>query len=220
MPAPRPEAEEDVAEQHTEEVCEKRHVVAYTYLRWLAPTTIDQLRCVALAQSTGERCKNLVMTSHLFQGVWEQEDIPIPPGRAGRETLWAGQKMWVYSLNSLDVVEYQRWKDQRCTHHGPGSDASDAATPQWVRFDTWRHAEFITYDEPHMPQAVQRAAHPLLSALGPPPQQTKCAGSDCTNGSAVKEPPGWVCWKCEKRTRERDKTHRKWQKPGDVDPPF
>ncbi|MEU8526442.1 DUF6083 domain-containing protein [Streptomyces sp. NPDC048629] len=205
-------AEEDVVEQKVKAVeGEARHIVVYAYQRWLAPTSIDKIRCVAHAHRTRERCNNMVWDTELNEGYWEQIDIPVPQGRQGRQTLWTGQKMWVYALHSLDTSPYKRWLDQRCAAHHPASPAHNSVDPEWVRFDTWRHAEFIAHDLPEMPQDLRRLEHPLLSKLGKVPDRIICAAAGCTNGTVTDEAPGWMCWKCKREARRRSHVHRRWQ---------
>lgn len=208
-------SEDDVSEQHTEgETGLIRHLVGYTSALWLAPTVIDRVRCVARAASSGERCRNPVLGSDLYDGAWEDMDIPIPPGRAGQETLWAGTRMWVYGLHALGPMEFKRWIKQRCPSHAPGATSTpDETTPQWVRFDPLRHADFILYDRPVWAPEIKRERHGLLSRLALPRKPTQCAETGCRNGSAMPVPAEWRCYKCEPRHRHRIRMHRDFGSP-------
>ncbi|MFH8620154.1 DUF6083 domain-containing protein [Streptomyces sp. NPDC017979] len=219
VPAPREVLEHDVVEQHVPRDVAIRHVITYTCWTWLAPAAVDQVQCVALAASTGERCKNTVLDDDLYQGHWAQVDIPMPPGRAGQETLWAGQQMWVYDLNALFPNEYSRWRHQRCSLHESGG-APDATMPQWVTFDTFRHQDFVTYERPKMSHERRREDHPLLSLLRPVKDASQCNADNCTNRSYQKENEKWLCWECNPIAIRRAKTHAKWQREPQEDPPF
>ncbi|MGW2513883.1 DUF6083 domain-containing protein [Streptomyces scopuliridis] len=217
VPMVRADHERDVIDQQVlTQADDTRHVMSYLYMLWIAPTTIDKLRCVALAHSSGARCKNLVLESELYEGHWGQVDIPVPPGRAGRETLWSGQQMWVYNLNSLDADGYKRWISQRCHSHGAGSPAPDATPPEWRRFDTWKHSMYILHEAPSWPMD-QRLGHPLLSLLQPLQKPTPCADTTCRNSSIATVEEGWLCWRCKPVHERRTRTHRIWQQSTDED---
>ncbi|MFJ9931342.1 DUF6083 domain-containing protein [Streptomyces misionensis] len=201
-----PAGEEDVAEQHIEPVEGRRHIVAYARLLWLAPGRIDTIQCVALARTTGERCKNTISQD---EGVWEEVEIPYPPGRAGQQVLWAGTTMWAYALHALHTDEFNRWMRQRCMQHAPGGNAApDAVSSQWVRFDALRHEEFILRERPANAQQVLLDRR--LDRIATGPERTECATSDCRNGTVSKVPKGWACWKCARTVKRRTRTHRKW----------
>ncbi|MET8289885.1 hypothetical protein ABZV80_32360 [Streptomyces sp. NPDC005132] len=90
MPDLRPARSEDgVAEQHIEDVEDVRHVIAFGSLLWLGPGRVEALRCVARADATGERCKNLVSQG---EGRWEELAIPYAPGRAGPGRTCCGRE--------------------------------------------------------------------------------------------------------------------------------
>ncbi|MGW0538556.1 DUF6083 domain-containing protein [Streptomyces sp. NPDC003032] len=208
--------EADVAEQHVDEgdIGVVRHLIRYTNALWLGPTVIDRIRCVAMAASTGERCKNLVLSSAVYDGEWEEMEIPIAPGRAGQQTLWAGTTMWVYGLHALTPSECLRWIKQRCTYHLPhGSTTPDNISPQWIRFDPLRHAEFILYQRPIWAPEIKGQEHPLLSRLKPVAKLTGCAEPECRNTTPRTVAAEWRCWKCGPRYERRQKTHRMWQRP-------
>ncbi|MDH2392203.1 DUF6083 domain-containing protein [Streptomyces sp. HNM0663] len=220
VPAPRKVLEENVVEQLVQAGPGPRHVITYTCWTWLAPSSLDQIRCVAIAASTGERCKKTVLSDDLYERHWTQVDIPVPPGRAGQNTLWAEQKMWVYDLNALYPDQYKRWRDQHCPEHFDSS-APDATVPQWVVFDTFRHSDFITYERPKITQERRREDHPLLGLLRPVSTGSQCSGESCTNRSHRKEQEGWLCWTCTPLARRRARIHEKWQAPPPEDePPF
>ncbi|MER7111136.1 DUF6083 domain-containing protein [Streptomyces sp. NPDC000229] len=229
VPPPRKDvSEEDVAEQLLQTGPGPRHVITYTYWTWLGPAELDQIRCVAYSSSTGERCQKMVLDDDLYEGQWTQRDIPVPPGRAGQETLWGGQKMWVCDLNALYPDGYKRWRDQRCTvHHG--GNTPNVIPPQWVLFDTFRHSDFIAYERPKIARERKREGHPLLGQMRPVAMGSRCAL--CTNRSHVKEGDGWLCWECAPIVRRRSRIHEKWQssppkeegtpeEPSGGEPPF
>jgi hypothetical protein len=223
VPAPRKDViEEDIVEQFVQSDTEVRHVVQYSFWTWLAPTTIDQIQCVALAATTGGRCKKTILDSDRYEGQWAQTAIPVPPGRSGKRqaTVWEGQQMWVYDLNALYPDEYSRWRSQRCTTH-QGASTPDAAVPQWVPFDVFRHSEFIAYERPKVAGERRREEHPLLSLVEARPDGARCVGAGCTNRSHGPEKKGWLCWQCEPAARRRARIHMKWQAaPPEQDPPF
>ncbi|MFE2718957.1 DUF6083 domain-containing protein [Streptomyces mirabilis] len=205
-------SEDDVAEQHIEDVEDVRHVIAFGSLLWLGPGRVEALRCVARADATGERCKNLVSQG---EGRWEELAIPYAPGRAGQDVLWAGTTMWVYGLHLLFPDEFNRWMKQRCTFHGSGY-AADAAPPQWIPFSPLRHEEYIMRQRPAMAEAERkRDAEERLARIPKRPQRTTCASSGCGNGSAAQVPEGWLCWTCAPAQARRERVHEKWTSAAD-----
>ncbi|GGP32404.1 hypothetical protein GCM10018980_68490 [Streptomyces capoamus] len=199
-----PADEDDVAEQYVEPVEGQRHVVAYANLLWLAPGRVDTIQCVARAASTGERCRNRVSQN---DGVWGEMKIPYAAGRAGQDVLWAGTTMWVYELHTLQTGSFNRWMRQRCVDHAPGANsAPDAVPPQWVHFHPLRHDEFILRQRPAQAEPLKAPAS-RIAGLSMGPERTECATPDCRNGSVSKVPEGWLCWKCERAARRRQRTH-------------
>lgn len=226
VPAAKPDVTELDVEEQLVDAGETRHVVHYTWWTVLAPTVIDEVRCVALAASTGERCKNMVLSDDLYEGQWSQVEIRIPPGREGRRqaTLWEGQQMWVYDLNALYPEDFRRWQEQRCRDHDGGS-APNAVLPQWVTFDTFRHSEFITIERPAtVVRQRHREDHPLLKLMRPlATDAARCSAEGCSNRSHRAEEKGWLCWQCAPVARRRARIHDKWQAPHPADgedPPF
>ncbi|MFF4950564.1 DUF6083 domain-containing protein [Streptomyces chattanoogensis] len=211
--------EADVADQHVElEAGAVRHVVRYASWTWLGPDAVDRIQCVARAASTGARCQNRVLSSDTYEGGWEQTEVPVPPGRAGQESLWAGMEMWVYQLHMLEPHEFKRWIRQRCTDHAPGaSSVPDAIAPQWVSFDAWRHSDFILFERPHWEPDLKRQEHLLLSRLEPAQKPTNCAAAGCRNGTIMPVAAGWLCWQCAKKEQRRRGVHRRWQQSRDHD---
>lgn len=203
-----PRCEEDVAEQHVQDVGEVRHVIAYSSRLLLAPSRVDTIQCVARADSTGERCKNTVWTE---EGHWEEVEIPYVPGRAGQQVLWAGSRMWVFALHALYPDEFSRWMKQRCPSHASGY-TPDAVPPEWVSFDPWRHEDHILRERPAGVAEPKRVAdHIADMLLGP--KRTRCATSGCLNGSDAPVPEGWLCWQCSRLTERRERIHQKWGNP-------
>ncbi|MGW4688544.1 DUF6083 domain-containing protein [Streptomyces sp. NPDC004244] len=188
-----------------------RDVMAYHSVHLLVPTTVQELRCVALTESTNERCQNPVLDSSAgYQGDWAEQEIPLPQGRAGRPALWEGQTMWVWSLNSVDYQESVRWRNQRCPDHGAGSTAPDASPRECEHFDPFLHGAHIRHIRPQQAASVP----PGL----PGAQRTRCAGENCINGNEGHVPEheivlgvGWLCWKCRPKRTRRQATHRRWQ---------
>ncbi|MFK0181658.1 hypothetical protein ACIQVR_37505 [Streptomyces xanthochromogenes] len=183
-------------------------MLQYNDLLYLAPCEVQQIQCVSLASSTGERCKRKVYTD--VEGEWKQVDIPPAPGRSGQDTLMTGQMMWVYDMSILDPYSFRRWKVQNCqTHHETA--APDAEMTELVAFQTWRHSEFITYEEPGMAKEERKRRVHALKSLLPALPKTRCAG--CSQYSHEKQKEGWLCAKCEATAVRRERTHRKWQSP-------
>ncbi|MFG2227926.1 DUF6083 domain-containing protein [Streptomyces sp. NPDC048644] len=120
--------EDEVAEQHiTVAEGAERHIARHSTRLWLAPTTIQDLRCVARAGT--DRCSMAVRAEDSPEGAWEEIDIPPVPGRAGQQVLAAGSTMWVWVLNVLDYDSLERWVKQRCFAHW-NSSAPDAEAPE------------------------------------------------------------------------------------------
>jgi hypothetical protein len=203
--------EDEVAEQYVQDVGDVRHVIAYGRMLWLAPSRIDTLQCVARADSTGERCRNLVWTQ---DGSWEEMEIPYAPGRAGQQVLWAGMTMWVFALHTLYPAEFSRWMKQRCPSHDSGY-IPDAVPPQWVHFDPLRHDAHILRQRPSGVVGAERDTESVMADLRLGPRRTECATPGCGNGSVSQVPEGWVCSFCQRRRERRDRTHQKWVDPRD-----
>ncbi|MEU9136930.1 DUF6083 domain-containing protein [Streptomyces sp. NPDC048404] len=177
-----PDCEEDVADQHVQDVEEVRHVVAYNSMLWLGAGRVEALQCVARADSTGQRCQDLVSQG---EGRWEEVEIPYLPGRAGQDVLWAGTTMWVYGLHALFPDEYNRWMKQRCPYHASGY-AADTVPAQWVAFSALRHEEHIVRQRPAMAaQERKQDAQERSARIPRRPQRTGCAAAGCTNASAA-----------------------------------
>ncbi|WP_427251112.1 DUF6083 domain-containing protein [Bacillus cereus] len=209
-PQPREAAvEADVAEQQVDAGC-VRHIMRYASWLWLGPDAIDAIQCVARANSTGQRCRNTVFDADLREGSWEQAEVPAQQGRGGR-TL-SGGLMWVYQLHVLGPEEIKRWMKQRCPQHAPGQTSTpDAIAPQWVRFDVWRHPEFVLHERPRWKWEPVGQTHPLLSRLADAHPTTQCAGESCRNGTVRTVEPGWLCWECERKHQRRSRIHRRLQ---------
>ncbi|MDO0929740.1 DUF6083 domain-containing protein [Streptomyces sp. TG1A-8] len=209
IPVLRPSDEDEVAEQHVEPVEGLRHVIAYASALWLAPGKVEDIQCVARAWRTGERCLNAV--SH-DEGEWTEIEIPYTPGRAGQEVLWAGSTMWVYALHTLYPDEFRRWMHQHCTQHTGGTSKDDALPPQWVRFRPLVHDDFILRERPAQVE-LPSLANIGIARLALEPERTECATPDCHNGSVAKVLEGWLCYKCERARKHRERVHRQWVKP-------
>ncbi|MCX4581271.1 DUF6083 domain-containing protein [Streptomyces sp. NBC_01571] len=210
-----PRCEEDVAEQHVQDVEDIRHVISYNSMLWLGAGRVEALQCVARAATTGERCPGLVSQG---EGRWEEVEIPYMQGRAGQDVLWAGTTMWVYGLHALFPEEISRWMKQRCTYHASGY-AADAVPAQWVPFSALRHDEHIMRERPAMADAERKRDVEERAARTPQrPKRTACAAEGCSNGSVAAVPAGWLCWTCDPVQARRERTHHKWQAPAEESP--
>ncbi|MCX4546454.1 DUF6083 domain-containing protein [Streptomyces sp. NBC_01565] len=179
-----------------------RHILTYSGRLWIGPAEIDRIRCVAHASTTGQRYRRTVLNREdPYWGAWEQAAVPVPPGRAAQESLWAGRTMWVFSINGLDYHGYRRWLAQRCTAHWQGT-AHDAIAPQWDRFSVFRDEAHITYERP--PHAQRAQPTPQT------PRLVRCAGDGCTHTTVRTVEEGWLCWQCERRHKRRRRTHQRW----------
>ncbi|MEV7417736.1 DUF6083 domain-containing protein [Streptomyces sp. NPDC089919] len=192
-----------------------RHVLAYCGRLWLAPDEVDAIRCVSSTASAGERCNDTVYDVHSsYQGTWIQVDVPVPPGRAGQQSLWAGRTMFVYSLDGVDYDEALRWRKQRCSVHWTGSTVPDAVAPELVGFKIFQHEDHISDQRPK--QAVRQEQNQVRA-----PKRTRCAGAGCLNGkdgSVEREEVvdgKWWCWKCRPKNRRRRAVHARWQGQGE-----
>ncbi|MFB7275409.1 DUF6083 domain-containing protein [Streptomyces sp. NPDC056244] len=208
VPAERRVSETDVCEQYVQADSEVRHVVSYAPFTLLAPAAVDKIQCIARAATTNERCRNLIFEPGLHQGHWTQIEIPIPPGRSGRATLWSDQKMWIYDLNALWPEEWRRWRSQRCTSH-ESSSAPNTTMEEWLVFDAWRHHKFILCDRPEDLHKRERGDAAGWGLLKPAKAEYKCA--NCSNRSYAPQDKEWLCWKCVPAAARREKTHEKWQ---------
>lgn len=187
-------------------------VIAYHSVYLVAPTTIDELQCVAQSHASGERCANPIVDPHaLYQGEWAEQPVPHPRGWGGGPGLWEGQTMWVWSLNATSYQESVRWRSQRCSAHSAGSTAPDAHPRECEHFDAIRHGHCIRHARPATSPVV---ATPELRQA----QHTRCAASGCLNGKAGHVPEhelvpgvGWLCWRCRPKHTKRRITHRRWQ---------
>ncbi|WP_411142226.1 hypothetical protein [Streptomyces sp. x-80] len=210
----KPLDEDEVAEQHvTVADGAERHVVRHSTRLWLAPTTIQNLRCVA--RSGDDRCSKAVRAEDSPEGDWEEADTPLAPGRSGQQVLAAGSTMWVWVLNVLDYDSLNRWIKQRCPAHWKNS-APDAEAPEWVHFSALRHDAHILHQRPAdlLPQQRPHPG-PLEAAFGP--KRTVCAGEHCHNGTVMPVSEGWLCYKCAPKIQRRAATHRKWQQDTGAD---
>ncbi|MFD9811905.1 DUF6083 domain-containing protein [Streptomyces sp. NPDC059080] len=200
-----------VAEQHiaVEEGTE-RHIVRHAVGLWLAPTTVQDLCCVALSQ--GARCGTAVRAEDDPEGAWEEIDIPSVTGRHGQQVLAAGDTMWVYGLNALDFDALQRWVKQRCPIHWK-STAPDAVAPEWIHFSAMHHDSHILHQRPldaalPSPRTGDRGPFGIVFE----PARTTCANERCRNGTVLAVEEGWLCYKCAPKARRREATHRAWQR--------
>lgn len=209
--------EEEVAEQHVvvQEGAE-RHIVRHSTGLWLAPTTVADLRCIALSQ--GERCATAVRAEDDPEGMWEEIDIPPVAGRHGQRVLAAGDTMWVYALGTSGFDALQRWVKQRCPVHWQNT-APDAVSAEWVHFNPLHHEAHILHRPPSdatvpLPRSGIDDRGPFGIVFEPP--RTTCANERCRNGTVMTVEEGWLCYKCAPKARRREATHRAWQRNADI----
>lgn len=217
VPSPvPPEDEEQIGEEVPAVVGSERHILSYLSTLRLAPQRLDQIRCVAHAAKTQERCRNVVLHQEFEEGEWQQVDIPYAQGRLGQAMLGPGSEMWVYALTVVTMQDALRWLRQRCNSHWPDNSAHDAVPPEWVTFRPLSHQEFIHYTCPNWTVKEHKSeAAPLLAFGGSQPTLTICAGEGCTNGSMATVEDKWLCYRCRPRYQRRGETHRKWQPQDD-----
>ncbi|MET9568497.1 DUF6083 domain-containing protein [Streptomyces virginiae] len=188
-----------------------RDIIAYHSVHLVVPTTVGELRCVALSEVTGERCSGLVLDPDaIYQGEWVEQQIPHPRGRVDEPALWEGQTMWVWSLNNVTYQDSVRWRSQRCPAHGAGSTAPDVHPRECEHFDPIGHGYCIRHVKP----ATAATFAPEIRQA----QRTRCAEKGCLNGKTGRVPEqelvpgvGWLCWKCRPKYTKRRITHRRWQ---------
>ncbi|MFS8202566.1 DUF6083 domain-containing protein [Streptomyces sp. CWNU-52B] len=121
-----------------------RPVVQLLLGRYLAETTLTDIRCVAQTRQR-RRCPHPVLTPNTPQGMWTL--LPASPQR-GQLTLPTGL-MAVYDLSRLPYDEQLRWRTQRCTDHAATPDAADLALTGWQVFDPLLHTAHIHTRLPH-----------------------------------------------------------------------
>ncbi|MFJ1757333.1 DUF6083 domain-containing protein [Kitasatospora sp. NPDC088134] len=189
-----------------------RHVLAWGGRLRIAPCPIDEVRCIALDDESGDRCEDTLFD--LAEGSWEQIPVPVPPGRKNTRPRGA---MWVWELAPLHYRDALRWMQQRCTLHHD-SDAPDAVPCEFVEFNADRHGNFVLR---HRPPGYQRPAPaPEPGAEPGEPVRTVCSGDNCTNTTVVPDvPPDWLCYACARTRQRRSETHRRWQHQPDDAPP-
>ncbi|MGI5461209.1 DUF6083 domain-containing protein [Streptomyces sp. CA-249302] len=121
-----------------------RPVVQILLVRYLAPSSLDAISCVA---HTRHPCARTVLTPERPAGRWRL--LPTSPRR---DQLALPEKlMAVYDLSHLPHTEQQRWRAQRCPTHA----AADLALLAWQVFDPLLHAAHICTRLPR-PAALHR----------------------------------------------------------------
>ncbi|MFH8371417.1 DUF6083 domain-containing protein [Streptomyces sp. NPDC018031] len=209
VPALLPVAEEQVSEPEPEDADPPegtRHIIAYSNILRLGPCRIEDIQCIATAED-GQRCPNEILV--LEDGIWEQMDIPYAPGREGQALLSRSDgKMWVWSLK-VDYATVTRWLKQRCTSHDPqASTAPDDRPHEWVAFHPLRHADYIVTERP---DGYDLPPPDGITVHDGPTKRQQCAAPACFNATVSPVAEGWLCWRCAKVAKQRQRTHRRWQ---------
>ncbi|MFD2622307.1 DUF6083 domain-containing protein [Streptomyces chumphonensis] len=210
VPAPAPRHESEVQSPDPPNAARPggiRHILAYCGTLWITPGLIEDLQCIALASSTGERCLNSVF--EIDEGHWAQVEIPEHGSRTVQIVLNnTGGLMWVWSLDEVGYTDSARWSRQRCTHHTTYDATPDAGPNELVRFHTVCHADLILA---HRPTGYDHPAPQPAERPGGPARQ-ECATDGCRNGTVIKDvAPDWRCYQCEARAKRRQNAQRKWQ---------
>ncbi|WP_257574050.1 DUF6083 domain-containing protein [Streptomyces sp. JJ66] len=211
VPAPPAASEAEVQEPDPPSAARaggQRHIIAYCRTLRIAPGRIEDLRCLATASTTAERCKNFVFDA--AEGAWTKVEIPEDKSRAGQTILnITGGYMWVWALDALDYQNSARWMRQRCPDHATHATAPDARDNELVTFDPKRHGDFVLARRPTGYDYQPLSPTPEPDA---PLQTRQCATDGCHNSTVIKNTPAdWLCYLCTRRARRRHDTHRKWQ---------
>jgi hypothetical protein len=190
-----------------------RHTLSYADILRIAPGPVTELGCVAMDRHTRQRCEGEVFAAD--EGQWEQTETPpvIARGRRGTLTTFRGP-MWVWALRPLDFRTALRWLHQHCAVHHFSSSAN-AVPVELVDFRTDKHAPFILRKRPEgfeLPAALEQEAEGWN--IRPMGERTQCAGAGCPNGTVVAVAKGWLCYMCERLSRRRTASHRRWQQMG------
>lgn len=117
-------------------------VVCLLYTRFLAPGSLEDLRCVAQTRMR-RRCGLPVLDPEALSGTWRLEPVD-PLLRPGAGRLPTTQEvMAVYDLTGLPYAEQLRWHNQRCPTHAAIDEAADHARTEWEPFHPGRHHQHI-----------------------------------------------------------------------------
>ncbi|GAA2679248.1 DUF6083 domain-containing protein [Streptomyces lunalinharesii] len=125
-----------------------RPVVQLLYCRYLAPTPLDNIQCVAQTRQR-RRCTHHVLSPQAPAGTWTLTPATPPCGQLALPT----SQMAIYNLNHLPSPEQLRWRAQRCPLHAAPSQASDLALAEWELFDPLLHH---THIHTRLPTATRR----------------------------------------------------------------
>ncbi|MER7848321.1 DUF6083 domain-containing protein [Kitasatospora sp. NPDC096077] len=210
-PAAAPDDEDEIAQPEPENAApdgSARHILYHGSVLKICPGRIEDLQCVADAESTRRRCENPVFD--ISEGGWTQVDIPPAAGRSGKAILLTYRgRMWAWEIQPLDYKDALRWFWQKCPMHHNAPEAHDR---ELIDFSTARHAPFILTERPPGYEAAQTTTAASGSATQPSEAgRTRCASDGCWNGTLVPVNDGWLCWQCAKRARTRETVRRKWQ---------
>ncbi|WP_410170112.1 DUF6083 domain-containing protein [Actinacidiphila bryophytorum] len=139
-----------------------RPVVQILHRRYLAPSPVSDLRCVAQTRAR-RRCRARV-AAPAWPGLWTLLPIVDTSHRRSADR----RVMAVYDLGALPYTEQVRWRNQRCPDH-LGSAAPDLLPAQWEPFDVRFHHPHIATRLPteasRAPAAASyRSAHPSSGA--------------------------------------------------------
>ncbi|QZL04213.1 hypothetical protein K2224_34100 (plasmid) [Streptomyces sp. BHT-5-2] len=125
-----------------------RPVVQLLYCRYLAPTPLDNIQCVAQTRQR-HRCTHPVLSPQAPAGTWTL--TPATPHRG--QLAFPTSQMALYNLNHLPYPEQLRWRAQRCPLHAAPSQAPDLALAEWEVFDPLLHH---THIHTRLPTATRR----------------------------------------------------------------
>ncbi len=115
-----------------------RDVVHLLRLLYLAPSALDEIRCVA---QTRNRARCAVPLADR-QAPWGVVPVPPAPGRDHLTGDLTGRPILVRDLTGIPYSDQLRWRHQHCPAHAT-TRAADLALPEWEPFDAFAHHQHI-----------------------------------------------------------------------------
>ncbi|MGX8910219.1 DUF6083 domain-containing protein [Streptomyces netropsis] len=128
-----------------------RPVVQFLYVRYLAPSPLEKIPCVAQTRNR-QRCPHPVLDPDALPGAWTL--IPVHPDSSSPGQLpFTSPAMAVYDLNRVPYAEQLRWRAQRCSAHAAAPAAADMALTAWEPFNPRIHHRHIQHHLPDPPHS-------------------------------------------------------------------